>query len=110
MKKIYILMIAVLIGSIAKGQWQNQPTKPNAQDIINKSLSGKLPQSHFPEQLKSQKASNSISWNYDTIVTFDANNNLKQRITQTFDGNGNVLTNKTENWQNNIWVNYSRLA
>ncbi len=108
MKKIYILIIAVLLGGIAKGQWQNQPTKPNAKDIINKTISEKIPQSHFHEQLKKPIASKSVSWNYDTIVAFDWLNNLKQRITQTFDGNGNVLTNITQNWDYNTWENITR--
>ena len=108
MKKIYILMIAVLLGGIAKGQWQNQATKPNAKNIINKTISEKIPQSHFYEQLKKPIASKSVSWNYDTIVAFDWLNNIKQRITQTFDGNGNVLTNITQNWDYNTWDNFTR--
>jgi len=106
MKKIYILMIAILIGGISNAQSQNQPTKPKAQDIINKTLSDKIPQYHFPEHIKSPKASKSVCWNFDTIVTFDAGNNPLQRHTQTFDANGNMLTGIEERWQINSWVNY----
>jgi hypothetical protein len=105
MKKIYILMIAILIVGIAKGQWQNQATKPNVQDIINKTLSGKIPQDDFSKQIKSQKASKSVSWNFDTIVAYDINNNPSMKVIQTFDNSGNILTEKSEEWQFNTWVN-----
>jgi hypothetical protein len=107
MKKIYILMIAILIGGISKGQWQNQSTKPNAQDIINETISDIIPQSYFSEHIKSPKANKSVSWNFNMIETYNKVDNLNDRITQAFDiyGNANTILFERREIVYGKWIN-----
>ena len=81
MKKIYILMIAILIGGIAKGQSKHftlgdfkhsNQKKVNQDDLNNGS------------KLYNNR---SVECNFDTLFLYDASNNIYKRITNIFDSN-----------------------
>ena len=57
----------------------------------------------YPEDMYSYNAK-SLTWNWDTIITYDTVG-LYQRFIQTFDLNGNVINQCTQQWQTNAWVN-----
>ncbi|MFZ4740969.1 MAG: hypothetical protein ACOYLE_07365 [Bacteroidales bacterium] len=104
MKRNYVLLIAICMMNIANAQQKNHAIPNLGKEAINNPLNDNLP-NHA--SLK-QKATNTIIWNYDTIITYKSNNNQYQRLTQTFNNNGNLITNKNEYWQSNAWVNNSR--
>ena len=77
--------------SLAKG-FSNNPKMLNNAQLIKKN--------------KDFKPDKSLKWEWDTILAYDTVG-LIQRYTQTFDSRGNVLTQLTENRQNNAWVNHA---
>lgn len=53
-------------------------------------------------------APESLSWKWDTILCYDDQNVTLERLTQSFDANGNVLVQKIEKYQSGNWVDLMR--
>ena len=105
MKKFYILLIiAILAMNVANAQQSDKSLAQNKRElkgIVHKQYSALKNN----EKLQTPK---SMVWQWDTIIGYDANNNLAYRYTQKFNSNGNLINSTTEQWQNNAWVNYER--
>jgi uncharacterized Zn ribbon protein len=100
----FISLVSCSFGQLQQGK--NNPWPEKKGDHFAKSM-----QTHFPgkEGLTTVKNANPFTpgaeiWNFDTIITYDTVG-LQQRLTQTFDIQGNALIQLTEQWQTNAWVN-----
>ena len=97
-------MIAICMINIANAQQKNLPIPNLGKDAINHPLHENLPN----HTTLKQKATNAITWNFDTIVDYDLKNLKYHRTTQSFDNFGNVLTQLSESWYNSTWINYDK--
>ncbi len=115
MKKFICLSLALLSCiSFANGQLQQEKTKTwldkNKNHVASPMQSHLSSKYDLPVCVKKEHRFNPRTeiWNWDTIFTYDDKLGLIQRLTQTFDIQGNGLTQLTEQWQANAWVNSER--
>jgi hypothetical protein len=102
MKEIYIILIAMFILNVAKAQDYIVQNTINAE--FNQIFKSSLKANNQSIQKNADFAdSKSSTWRYDTIITFDSLDVFLYRYTQTFDMNGNIVTNKVEEWMDYFW-------
>ncbi len=95
--------------SFSQTQYNSNPKPDKYHENIFAPLKGKYP---CPGDLSvsGDRVSNekSLTWKWDTIVSFDTDNNYYERYTRSFDYNGTLKVYIAEKWQGNLWVNSYR--
>jgi len=109
MKNSFLLFIAFLIQiCFANAQMQNNILPERNRKHFAKPMQADLRINISPIQSnKKLFGPKTLTWTWDTIITYDVLG-LLQRLTNTFDINGNVLIELTDAWQTNAWVNDER--
>lgn len=97
MKKYPILFWLIFITTVMKVSGQSQGEKlqsawPGAEIILNSVWS----------------VSPSLIWKWDTILCYNDQNVTLERLTQSFNANGDVLVQKVEKYQSGNWVDLMR--
>ncbi|MCX6231501.1 MAG: T9SS type A sorting domain-containing protein [Bacteroidetes bacterium] len=112
MKKLYILIIACSMMNIVTAQ-QKYPTVTNkSSKPIKESLHQDFPEQKNPVLQKNHnlKTTNSIINTVDTIIAYDTSNTQYKRIIQIFNNYGKKSVETNEIWQNNSWINSTKLS
>jgi hypothetical protein len=114
MKKFKFFTLAlVTCTSTVMGQWQGKMNNPSPERNRDHSAipmqTDRLEKNVLPVKDAKINCFNpeSVRWDFDTVIMYDTLG-LTYRLTQTFDNPGHVLIQLTEEWQNNVWENYSR--
>jgi len=105
MKK-FLLITAMCLFSIIliKAQSSNFQIQTNNGNTRNPLQKPSVVKENFKHQNKLDLQKNkSIVWNWDTIVTYSAQDSLSFLFSRTYDNTGNILTDGRSLWKNNAW-------